>query len=352
MRIFKGLENIHSVIDRHELEWRKEQGESVEDLPESFSVEESVRRRFTRGAAEGSGRFSPDRFLGAANKKENKAEVISVIPEKDGKPHSWLYHEVIKAVNDAAGNDKNVKVIAVFIPVIQNGKEFEDLPVNETVTLPPVYVEDVDVEKILEENAKENSGLQQENENNENENPLPSETNGDFDLIPQGPDHPDEELAEAFNTMEEKLDEALEEQHEETEPEPELTLEQEQPAELEVEDNVDTQAEPLNFEEMPVIKEEEDTETPVEDLIEEITPENVEEDTEIFPAEDPQEHEKQEQEAENVDETPDKIPAPLDEFTDEEVYDEQEAHLSSLSNDEEQNEQEDEEEKNLMLNVE
>ena len=43
MRIFKGLENIHSVIDRHEAEWRKEQGDVSERLS-PISIEENVRR--------------------------------------------------------------------------------------------------------------------------------------------------------------------------------------------------------------------------------------------------------------------------------------------------------------------
>ena len=224
MRIFKGLENIHAVIDKHEIEWRKEQGEPVDELSSSYSIDEAVRRRSTVSEGDKHGRFDPNRFLGGSSKKksaeknenenENQAEIISVIKQQDGKPHSWLYNEVVKAINDAAGNDKNVKVIAVFVPVVQNGKEFEELPVNESVTLPPVNEEE-------EFNAAE--FLQEPAPLNEETEP---EINEDFNLLPESQEHPDEELAEAFTTMEEKLDEALEEEHsQEQEPEQEHEIE-------------------------------------------------------------------------------------------------------------------------------
>ena len=245
MRIFKGIENIHSVIDQHEMEWRKERGEAVEDMPKSFSPEESVRRRLTRSSAHGSGRFSADRFLGSSRKKSNDVEVVSVIKQQDDKPHSWLYNEVLKAINDAAGDDRRTKIVAVFIPVVQNGKEFEDLPVDVSVTLPPVSEEEINITSELLEQSEpepvEELGVRSEEVEVEEEpeatpepepiieeeapevaedfptvepepEPEPSE---DFDLLPEGQDKPDEELAEAFSVMEEKLDEALEEQHSE-----------------------------------------------------------------------------------------------------------------------------------------
>ena len=170
MRTFKGLENIHSVIDMHVAEWRKEQGEPEEEISE-LSLEENVRRRLTTGMNPntGTGRFSADRFLGAKPKKQKKfeapepkleeveeieadeepeVEIKSVIKHPDDKPHSWLYNEVVKAINDSAkGLGKNTKIVAIFIPVVQNGKEFEDLPVNEIVTLPPVNEEAVKIEE-------------------------------------------------------------------------------------------------------------------------------------------------------------------------------------------------------------
>ena len=211
MRIFRGLENIHSVIDRHEAEWRREQGEEPE-RPESVSLEEAVRRRIAARQDSGSGRFSADRFLGVKHdstkhEPEPKAvipeseptpefdattenvpeasttpepeieavipesestpefdaitenvpeiaetpepepeiapeldaipDVIEVIPPKEGR-HSWLYNEVLKAVNDAAKDRKNTKIISVFVPVVQDGGEFEDLPADGVMTLAPV----------------------------------------------------------------------------------------------------------------------------------------------------------------------------------------------------------------------
>ena len=265
MKIFKGLENIHAVIDRHEIEWRREQGEQVEDLPE-FSIEESVRRRFTKSTAEGSGKFSPERFLGDSKKKEKKenkeqeekeniekkenndnVEVVEVIKQQGDapKPHSWLYNEVLKAIKDAAGNDK--KIVAVFIPVIQNGKEFEDLPVDASVTLPPVNEEDINItvenltqnqnqfeqiaddelepdsskeaeqdltpddEEEIEEKVRPEISEPQEQEQQQQPEILPEVSHpDDFNLIPEGPEHPDPELEQALIVMEEKLDEALE----------------------------------------------------------------------------------------------------------------------------------------------
>ena len=331
MRIFKGLENIHAVIDRHEIEWRKEQGEPVEEQPSSFSPEERIRRQLTKSAAETSGRFSPDRFLGGSSKKktapENNAEVIEIIKQKDGKPHSWLYNEVVKAINDAAGNDKNTKVIAVFIPVVQNGKEFEDLPVSSSVTLPPVNEEDFNVAEILEENTEaeevenenapenlepeieteapvevaeveeaqeisseieqepEQESLTQEQEpeieeNEEGQELELSNSEEDFNLLPESQETPDEELAEAFNVMEEKLDEALLEEEQAAYEENEENQEpSEQDTELDIENH---DAETMSFDEFPVIKEETEAEVEVEEVLEEITPETELEQPELI----------------------------------------------------------------------
>ena len=383
MRIFKGIENIHSVIDQHEMEWRKERGEAV-DMPKSFSPEESVRRRLTRSSAHGSGRFSADRFLGSSRKKSNDVEVVSVIKQQDDKPHSWLYNEVLKAINDAAGDDRRTKIVAVFIPVVQNGKEFEDLPVDVSVTLPPVSEEEINItselleevggrseevgveeapeslpepEPIMEEEAPEVAEDFPTVEPEAEPEPEPSE---DFDLLPEGQDKPDEELAEAFSVMEEKLDEALEEQHsEELEelgvrseelgvveeevpevdedfpedlPEPadeagvgseEVGVVPEQESLPEPEPEPETSvlevpaAEVLDFEEFPVIKE--DTETPVavEDVLEEISSDDA--------------------------------PAPLDGLDDDEVFEEPIDAVKRLAVDDDEDVTNDDEEETINL---
>ncbi|MBQ9419842.1 MAG: hypothetical protein IJU31_05625 [Synergistaceae bacterium] len=354
MRIFKGIENIHSVIDQHEMEWRKEQGEPVEELPKSFTPEEIVRRRLTQSSAQGSGRFSADRFLGASKRKskskpepkdedenENNVEVVSVIKHKDDKPHSWLYNEVLKAINDAAGNDRRTKIVAVFIPVVQNGKEFEDLPVDVSVTLPPVTEEEIKIEELInpeEEPAPEIEAepeqpepLEVVDEAEEAPTPLEEEPAEDFNLLPEGQDKPDAELAEAFSVMEEKLDEALEEQQEQqpqedapqipedpdTQPEeidepiappaqplPELGDENEDEA-LEV-----PAGEVLNFAEFPVITEESDAPVDVDDVLEDVTPAATEDEPAL------EENEE---------------PAPLDGPEDDSVFDEPMDAIKKLS---------------------
>ena len=291
MRTFKGLENIHSVIDMHVAEWRKEQGEPEEEISE-LSLEENVRRRLTSSMNPNTGKFSADRFLGAkpiskpkqkheevhedaskVNDADNDVEIVSVIKHQEDKPHSWLYNEVVKAINDAKGNGKNTKVVAIFIPVIQNGKEFEDLPVDESVTLPPVDEDAVKIEDlaaVIDEHEEQTEAAEadeqeivteQEQESQEEQ----GETNGaDFDLLPEGPGDNDEELVDAFQTMEEKLDESLqEEQEQETltedpvveEEVSELVLpeinEQEQPEDTQTEELIEQEPEEENPE--PVV---------------------------------------------------------------------------------------------------
>ena len=174
MRIFRGLENIHAVIERHEAEWRREQGEEPE-RPDAISLEEAVRRRLAAQPDAGSGRFAADRFLGGNTEPlkpepepetvpeiqqeapepepepeaTSEPEAVEVIPQKDGR-HSWLYNEVMKAVNDAAGDRKNTKIIAVFVPVVQNGDEFTELQADETLELSPVDSEAVKPEPATE----------------------------------------------------------------------------------------------------------------------------------------------------------------------------------------------------------
>ena len=463
MRIFKGIENIHAVIERHENEWRREQGEQVEEQPTSYGLEESVRRRMTKSAAEGSGRFSPDRFLGGSAKKKSEKpgevenleneeieeneefenpepELVSVI-KQEGIPHSWLYNEVIKAINDATGGKKNTKVVAIFIPVIQNGKEFEDLPVDASVTLPPVTEDELRLEEVSQEEIEESErtveaiidGFEkieeeqeaqaelkevekpEENSELENENEEPTEPieeiieepapvekeiepepepepeaesipetlpeeiieaateapapdedeieeietevpeaqaqgqeeHHDFNLLPEGQEHPDEEIAEAFNTMQAKFDEALAQTPPEPEPETEATedlaepealeeeiLEEESESEelLEPEEPEISEPEALDFEEIPVIKDDEEDEAPVEELIEEVT-------------EEPREAETHEIENE-TEESDEPKPAPLEEFDDEVFIEPMEAinRLNELPDDDESLHDEDDDE--------
>ena len=246
MRIFKGLENIHSVIDRHEAEWRAEQGEDPELLnPES--IEERVRRRLAAQPDSGSGRFDEDRFLGgntkAAGRKDtstpakapegeesakgvkfsadrflsgsgsgssslslspelqtaNDPEAVEIIKNKDGK-HSWLYNEVMKAINDAS-KGSSAKIIAVFIPVVQNGKEFEDLPAVETVTTSPI---DESLAKVTASEPETQPEIET--------------SAGDFNLIPEIQPEQKAEIAETLREMEEKFDEVLQEEAAEESP--------------------------------------------------------------------------------------------------------------------------------------
>ena len=216
MKIFKGLENLNSVIDQHEFEWRREQGEEPVQR-ERVSLEEAVRRRLTAQPSEGSGKFSADRFLSkkseTGKKEAPEPQAIEIIKSKD-EHHSWLYNEVMKAIKDAS-KDGKTKVVAVFVPVVQNGKEFEELPVDDTVTLSPVAEE---FTKIETETLSPEPEPESESE---------SET-GTFELLPAEPVEHDAELAQAFKEMEEKLDEKIleknrqEEQEEKLDAEPEI----------------------------------------------------------------------------------------------------------------------------------
>ena len=237
MKIFKGLENLNSVIDQHEFEWRREQGEEPVQR-ERVSLEEAVRRRLTAQPSEGSGKFSADRFLSkkseTGKKEAPEPQAIEIIKSKD-EHHSWLYNEVMKAIKDAS-KDGKTKVVAVFVPVVQNGKEFEELPVDDTVTLSPVAEE---FTKIETETLSPEPEPESESE---------SET-GTFELLPAEPVEHDAELAQAFKEMEEKLDEKIleknrqEEQEEQEEQEQEEQLDSEPEVEPETEEIVESEPE-------------------------------------------------------------------------------------------------------------
>lgn len=314
MRIFRGLENIHSVIDRHETEWRRENGEPELRTPDKIA--ESVRQRLAVQPDSGSGRFDESRFLGGKTKpakktesessskpeiisskpdedsvkfsadrflggnsepvipeeshedeiiseietaseimpdaESNEPEAVEIIPNKEGR-HSWLYNEVMKAINDAS-KGTNAKIIAVFIPVVQNGKEFEDLPADETVTISPV---DESLAKIESPANVTDSETVTAPVNEASEDESPSE---DFNLIPEIQPEQKAEIAETFREMEEMLEEKSE--PEIITEEAEIVTEEESPATL----TEETQPE--------IITEESETVT------EEITPE-ISEETEI-----------------------------------------------------------------------
>ena len=260
------IKKLHAVIDRREAEWREEQSE-----PDVGSATRA-KKKSGFGIAAGK-RFSADRFLGKSsepsesekeipeppeeiinenknkNKSENenseggKAEIISVIKQNENKHHSWLYNEVLKAINDAAEDNKNTKVIAIFIPVVQSGKEFEDLPIDLSVTLPPiseneikdeeVHIEDLveipeltgtDDALITEEIEGTDSYKKSDNKTEEAEAAENSEIAESVDdIFPPDQEKPDPELAKAYETIKENLDANFQdaEQASETESSPE-----------------------------------------------------------------------------------------------------------------------------------
>ena len=262
MRIFKGLDNIHAVIDRHESEWRRENGEP--EPPQPDIVVDRVRGRFEaldRQFESGRGRFdeerfsrsgtpakkkapeapvitpestqpaeiaklSADRFLGGSESETvtaNEPEAVEIVKNKEGR-HSWLYNEVMKAINDAS-KGTSAKIIAVFVPVVQNSKEFEDLPAAETVTTSPIDESLAKVEVPVPVIAPENV-MPAENEAHEE-----SPSAEDFNLIPEIQPEQKAEIAETLREMEEKFDEVLQEEKEaESESESEIVAEELTPA--------------------------------------------------------------------------------------------------------------------------
>ncbi len=318
MRIFRGLENIHSVIDRHETEWRRENGEPELRTPDKIA--ESVRQRLAVQPDSGSGRFDESRFLGGKTKpakktesessskpeftpskpdeesvkfsadrflggnsepvipeesheaeseimpdaESNEPEAVEVIPNKEGR-HSWLYNEVMKAINDAS-KGTSAKIIAVFIPVVQNGKEFEDLPADETVTISPVDESLAKIESPANVTASE-TVTAPVNEASEDESP-----SEDFNLIPEIQPEQKAEIAETFREMEEMLDEKSE---------PEIITEESETITEEVTPEIAEESEIVTEEESPaIIAEETQPEIITEEsetITEEVTPEITEE---------------------------------------------------------------------------
>ncbi|MBR0251740.1 MAG: hypothetical protein IJQ57_00160, partial [Synergistaceae bacterium] len=229
----------------------------------------------------------------------------------------------VKAINDAA-DDKNIKVVAVFVPVIQNSKEFEDLPVDRIVNLPPVSEDEISI------SAEELEQTQ--------------ETSEDFNLLPETQIESDEELAEAFQTMEEKLDDSLQKENEENEE----AVESESVEEVE---NVEP-SEPIEQEEIAVIQEIQEPEEP--EAVEEIEVEEVESEgqPEILQHEEIEITSESPEVLEEIsNETPDEekkedeniiVPPPLDDLDDDEVFDDSQFELSEdldLQNENEEDKQ-------------
>ena len=162
MRNFsKALENIRKAMRDQDEEFRREEGlEPKQSKPEPKIPSLKPEPQSQPSQQESGGNLSPDRFLNtsigqkpehAPESQDTKPEIVEVIPQKDSR-HSWLYNEVAKAVQNASGDNPNTKVVAVFVPVVQSGHEFEDLPVHETVELPPVNEEDFRIEEEIDIN--------------------------------------------------------------------------------------------------------------------------------------------------------------------------------------------------------
>ena len=297
------LENIRSVIEQQEIEWLRDNGFE----PTPYRPEPRLPKRKPV-----EGNFSADRFLGTSSpapepvsepepviepaaepepvsvpapepepepmhepspepeahepepepqesepepeaQEPQEPEIREVIPQKDSR-HSWLYNEVVKAIRDAAGDGKNTKVIAVFIPVVQNGREFEDLPVSEVVELSPVSEEDIHVEDLTDisgevpapepEAVSEPEPGQQEEAEPE---PMPAtepepedEAEPQAELLPSEPEEEQPAEVPEPDTVPEELHEEL---HSLAEFPPELEPEPDAEPEAEPEPNADEQEE-------------------------------------------------------------------------------------------------------------
>ena len=151
MRMFnRGIENIKFLMEKHDAEWRREQGEDVE-LPKIEDFRTPVTPK-PKAKPKKEGGLDENRFLHKRKKRTKAPQVESVQVLPSAEHHSWLYNEVMKAINDAAAKNKNSRVIAIFVPVLQNSKEFEDLPVDETITISSDSDSNTESKEILQEN--------------------------------------------------------------------------------------------------------------------------------------------------------------------------------------------------------
>ena len=319
----KALENIRKAMHEQDEDFRREEGLGPK-RPKPQPKIPSLKPETDTSQGKSDGKLPPDRPLttsinlkadrflktsinqehthepetlsttqnpGSPHVQNNAPEIVEVIPQKDSR-HSWLYNEVAKAVQNASDGNPNTKVVAVFVPVVQSGHEFEDMPVHETVELPPVHEDDFRIEDDIDfqEDTETPDELPHDSEEQEllaeetpqpevqelfteeasqpevqelfteetpqpevqelfTEEPTQPEMQEQQDLtqglasepeqadhlgelIPESMEHPDPELAEAFNTMEEILDEHIAAANEEL---PELQL----PDELEDDEIID-----------------------------------------------------------------------------------------------------------------
>ncbi len=180
----------------------------------------------------------------------------------------------MKAINDAAAKNKNSRIIAVFVPVLQNSKEFEDLPVDETITISsdsiPESHEDLQENNIISGIPDENLTPEplevvQEEEQESEPTPEPeSEPAPEIESITEEFSQ-DEPVNELDNLVFEEIEE-----YDENESEPELVTPEENenlqeiPEELEAESALET---------LETIQEE--SAAPLIPEVEEDTPEEV-----------------------------------------------------------------------------
>ena len=157
MRDFsKALENIRKVMRAQDEEFRRTEGlapRGQKPEPKIPSLKPEPESQDSQKAS--GGNLDPNRFLletagePVTQTQDTEPEIVEVLPQKDSR-HSWLYNEVAKAVQNASGGNQNTKVVAVFVPVVQSGHELEDLPVHETVELPPVNEDDFRIEDEID----------------------------------------------------------------------------------------------------------------------------------------------------------------------------------------------------------
>ena len=161
----KALENIRKVMQAQDEEFRLEAGLAPRDQkPEPKIPSLKPEPVLEDSHKDSGGKFAANRFLETSigqepahesaahhetQTQDTAPEIVEVLPQKDSR-HSWLYNEVAKAVQNASGGNPNTKVVAVFVPVVQSGHELENLPVHETVELPPVNEDDFRIEDEID----------------------------------------------------------------------------------------------------------------------------------------------------------------------------------------------------------
>ena len=286
MRTFnRGVENLKYLMAKHEAEWRIENGEEGVKIPtlENFTSAPIKRPRKSES------NLPENRFLSNA---EPKVESVQVL-ENSGKHHSWLYNEVMKAINDAAAKNKNSRIIAIFVPVLQETGEFKDLPVDDVITInKPDNAQDsgitegesdniVDITSVLPEpepepaESLEELAPVEEIQEAAEESPEPEESSEpEAEKIDEiVPDEPSEDLNAIESPVDEgqdlevvQLEEIQEPSEEEESPEPE-SPEELAPVE-EIQEPADEKVPELNTEALEALK-------PVEEIqeVEEESPE-------------------------------------------------------------------------------